>query len=99
MSLLVDEVGLGLEPAHLEEIARGLAVAIAVSPPVPGDGPRRWWRLLATERYDAENGSFPASKDVLVAKHLVVAADVADWSFTIDATTHGPAYHAAPACH
>jgi hypothetical protein len=44
---------LALDPAQLQDIARGLATAIAVSPPVSSSDGRTWWRLLATEHFDA----------------------------------------------
>jgi hypothetical protein len=41
-----------------------LAAAIAAAPPVPGDGGRRWWRLLATDQFDAWLIDWPTGEAV-----------------------------------
>ena len=57
-------VPLVLDPAQLEDIARGLATAIAVAPPVSGSDGRKWWRLLATEHFDAWLIDWPTGEGV-----------------------------------
>jgi hypothetical protein len=62
MSLALDPAQ--LDSAQLADIARGLATAIAVAPPVSSSDGRRWWRLLATDQFDAWLIDWPTGEAV-----------------------------------
>lgn len=59
-----------IDPAELADIATGLAaVARATPPPAPADDRRTWWRLLATDDFDAWLISWPTGGAVTPHDH------------------------------
>jgi hypothetical protein len=105
MSLLTDprtssleaagsSVPLALDPAALADIARGLATAIAVAPPVSSADGRRWWRLLATDQFDAWLIDWPTGEAVEPHDHggsagafAVIAGELTELVIEGDTTT------------
>ncbi len=83
-----------LSAAKLEAIATGLAAALAVTPPEPATDGRRWWRLLATDRYDAWLIDWPIDTAVEPHDHggsagafAVVTGELTELTFTPAGTT------------
>ncbi len=77
-----------LDPAQLEVIAKGLAAAVAVAPPSGGGIERRWWRLLASDSYDAWLIEWPPDRAVEPHDHggshgafAVAAGELAELTF------------------